>query len=144
MKIAAIKVWKVGLPLKEGRYNWSNGNFVEVFDSTVVAVETDVGLVGYAECCPLGSAYLPAYARGVRAGLEEIGPKVIGLDPTDLGVLNHHMDSVLRGHPYVKAPIGWAAPFHSDIGSRTAPFTSWKNTPNSFASSSSATLSLAA
>jgi L-alanine-DL-glutamate epimerase-like enolase superfamily enzyme len=105
MKITAIKVWKVGLPLREGRYNWSNGNFVEVFDSTVIAVETDVGLVGYAECCPLGSAYLPAYARGVRAGLEEIGPKVIGLDPTDLGVLNRHMDSVLRGHPYVKAPI---------------------------------------
>jgi cis-L-3-hydroxyproline dehydratase len=105
MKITAIKVWKVGLPLKEGRYNWSNGNFVEVFDSTVVAVETDAGLVGYAECCPLGSAYLPAYAHGVRAGLEEIGPKVIGLDPTDLGVLNRHMDSVLRGHPYVKAPI---------------------------------------
>jgi cis-L-3-hydroxyproline dehydratase len=105
MKITAIKVWKVGLPLKEGRYNWSNGNFVEVFDSTVIAVETDVGLVGYAECCPLGSAYLPAYARGVRAGLKEIGPKVIGLDPTDLGVLNRHMDSVLRGHPYVKAPI---------------------------------------
>jgi cis-L-3-hydroxyproline dehydratase len=105
MKITAIKVWKVGLPLREGRYNWSNGNFVEVFDSTVIAVETDVGLVGYAECCPLGSAYLPAYARGVRAGLEEIGPKVIGLDPADLGVLNRHMDSVLRGHPYVKAPI---------------------------------------
>jgi L-alanine-DL-glutamate epimerase-like enolase superfamily enzyme len=105
MKITAIRVWKVGLPLREGRYNWSNGNFVEVFDSTVVAVETDVGLVGCAECCPLGSAYLPAYARGVRAGLEEIGPKVIGLDPTDLGVLNHRMDSVLRGHPYVKAPI---------------------------------------
>lgn len=105
MKITAIKIWKVGLPVKEGRYNWSNGNFVEVFDSTVVAVETDVGLVGYAECCPLGSAYLPAYAHGVRAGLEEIGPKVIGLDPTDLGVLNRHMDSVLRGHPYVKAPI---------------------------------------
>jgi cis-L-3-hydroxyproline dehydratase len=105
MKITAIKVWKVGLPLREGRYNWSNGNFVEVFDSTVIAVETDVGLVGYAECCPLGSAYLPAYARGVRAGLEEMGPKVIGLDPTDLGVLNRHMDSVLRGHPYVKAPI---------------------------------------
>jgi cis-L-3-hydroxyproline dehydratase len=105
MKITAINVWKVGLPLKEGRYNWSNGNFVEVFDSTVVAVETDAGLVGYAECCPLGSAYLPAYAYGVRAGLEEIGPKVIGLDPTDLGVLNRHMDSVLRGHPYVKAPI---------------------------------------
>jgi cis-L-3-hydroxyproline dehydratase len=91
--------------LKEGRYNWSNGNSVEMFDSTVVAIETDAGITGYAECCPLGSAYLPAYAHGVRAGLEEIGPKVIGLDPTDLDVLNRHMDAVLRGHRYVKAPI---------------------------------------
>ncbi|WP_371348945.1 cis-3-hydroxy-L-proline dehydratase [Ancylobacter sp. IITR112] len=105
MKITGIKAYKVGLPLREGRYNWSNGNFIEVFDSTVVAVETDAGITGYAECCPLGSAYLPAYAQGVRAGLAEIGPKVLGLDPTDLNVLNRHMDAVLRGHPYVKAPI---------------------------------------
>lgn len=105
MKITGLKAWQVDLPLKEGRYSWSNGNFVEVFDSTVVAVETDAGITGYAECCPLGSAYLPAYASGVRAGLAEIGPKLIGLDPRDLGVLNRRMDAVLRGHPYVKAPI---------------------------------------
>lgn len=105
MKITAIKVYQVDLPLREGRYNWSGGNFMEVFDSTVVAVETDAGLVGYAECCPLGSAYLPSYAKGVRAGLVEIGPKLIGCDPTDLWPLNHRMDAVLRGHPYVKAPI---------------------------------------
>ena len=54
---------------------------------TVVAVETNAGVTGYAECCPLGSAYLPAYAHGVRAGLQELGPKVIGLDPRDLGLL---------------------------------------------------------
>jgi L-alanine-DL-glutamate epimerase-like enolase superfamily enzyme len=105
MKITGITYWQVGLPLREGRYNWSGGNFIEVFDSTVVAVETDAGITGYAECCPLGSAYLPAYAKGVRAGLEEIGPKLIGMDPLDLGPLNRHMDAVLRGHPYVKAPI---------------------------------------
>ena len=105
MKITALKAWQIDLPLKEGRYSWSNGNFVEVFDSTVVAVETDAGITGYAECCPLGSAYLPAFARGVRAGLEEIGPKLIGLDPTDLGVLNRRMDQALRGHPYVKSPV---------------------------------------
>ena len=63
------------------------------------------GITGYAECCPLGSAYLPAYAAGVRAGLAEIGPKLLGLDPRDLGVLNRRMDAVLRGHAYVKAPI---------------------------------------
>lgn len=105
MKITAIKAWQVDLPLREGRYNWSGGNFMEVFDSTVVAVETDEGVTGYAECCPLGSAYLPSYAKGVRAGLAEIGPKLIGRDPTDLGPLNRHMDAVLRGHPYVKAPV---------------------------------------
>jgi len=105
MKITAIKIYQVDLPLREGRYNWSGGNFMEVFDSTVVAVETDAGITGYAECCPLGSAYLPSYAKGVRAGLGEIGPKLIGHDPTDLWPLNHHMDAVLRGHPYVKAPI---------------------------------------
>jgi L-alanine-DL-glutamate epimerase-like enolase superfamily enzyme len=105
MKITAIKAWQVDLPLREGRYNWSGGNFMEVFDSTVVAVETDAGITGYAECCPLGSAYLPSYATGVRAGIAEIGPKLIGHDPTDLGPLNRHMDAVLRGHLYVKAPI---------------------------------------
>jgi L-alanine-DL-glutamate epimerase-like enolase superfamily enzyme len=105
MKITAIRAYRVELPLREGRYSWSNGNFVEVFDSTVVEVTTDAGLTGWGECCPLGSAYLPAYAQGVRAGLAEIAPKVIGLDPRDLMVLNRHMDAVLRGHPYVKAAI---------------------------------------
>lgn len=105
MQITAIKAWQIDLPLKEGRYNWSNGNFVEVFDSTVVAVETDEGVTGFAECCPLGSAYLPSYAKGVRAGLLEIGPKLIGLDPTNLGAINDAMDAALRGHPYVKAPL---------------------------------------
>ena len=105
MKITAIKYWQVDLPLREGRYKWSGGNYVDVFDATVVAIETDAGVTGYAECCPLGSAYLPAYAKGVRAGLEEIGPKLIGMDPLALAPLNRHMDAVLRGHPYVKAPI---------------------------------------
>ena len=105
MKITAIHAYQVDLPLREGRYNWSGGNFMEVFDSTVVAVETDAGITGYAECCPLGSAYLPSYAMGVRAGIAEIAPKLIGIDPTQLGPLNRRMDAVLRGHPYVKAPI---------------------------------------
>jgi L-alanine-DL-glutamate epimerase-like enolase superfamily enzyme len=68
-------------------------------------VETDSGIIGHAECCPLGSAYLPAYAKGVRAGLGEIAPKLIGLNPLDLTHLNRAMDSFLRGHAYVKAPI---------------------------------------
>ncbi len=105
MKITRIAAYQVDLPLKEGRYSWSNENSVDVFDSTVVAVETDAGITGYGECCPLGPAYLPAYAKGVRAGVREIAPALIGLDPTHLGVLNMRMDAALRGHPYVKSAI---------------------------------------
>ncbi len=108
MKITSIKAWQVDLPLKEGRYTWANGKFVEVFDSTVVAVYTDEGLVGYGECCPLGSAYLPSYAHGVRAGLTEIGPSLIGQNPCNLNDINLVMNEALKGHPYVKAPIDMA------------------------------------
>lgn len=108
MKITSIKAWRVELPLREGRYTWADGKYVEVFDDTVVAVFTDEGLVGFGECCPLGSAYLPSYAIGVRAGLKEIGPHLIGADPRDLNVINRIMNGALRGHPYVKAPIDMA------------------------------------
>ena len=105
MKISKINVYQVDLPLKEGRYSWSNGNFVEVFDSTVVEIITDDGLFGVAECCPLGSAYLPSFALGVRAGLAELVPHLIGQDPLNIGHINRLMDAALRGHPYAKAPI---------------------------------------
>ena len=76
-----------------------------VFDSTVVAVETDAGITGYGEVCPLGPAYLPAYAAGVRAGLKEIGPKLLGLDPRDSACSTGAWTQALRGHPYVKSGI---------------------------------------
>ena len=72
MKIARIFAHRVDLPLREGSYKWSGGKSVTVFDSTIVGVETDAGLVGYGETCPLGPLYLPAYAEGVRAGLREL------------------------------------------------------------------------
>ena len=105
MKITAIKAYQVDLPLVEGDYKWSEGKSVAVFDSTVVRVETDAGLAGHGECCPLGPVYLPAYARGVRAGLQEIAPALLGADPTQLGALNRRMDYLLKGHPYVKSAI---------------------------------------
>ena len=105
MKIKSIKVFQTDLPLKEGRYNWSNDNAIEVFDATVVEIETDDGIRGYGECTPLGASYLPAYGPGVRTGLQEICPKILGMDPRDLGPLNRRMDAVLRGHPYVKSAI---------------------------------------
>ena len=69
---------------------------------------------------PLGPNYLPSFAAGVRTGLkvkeifsgklnfglfslsQELGPKLLGKDPTSLTTLNAFMDYELKGHPYVK------------------------------------------
>ena len=108
MKITRILAYRVELPLHEGSYQWSGGKSVSVFDSTIVAVETDEGVTGYGEVCPLGPFYLPAYAQGVRTGIAELGPHLLGEDPRQLGRLNRHMDAALQGHPYVKSAIDMA------------------------------------
>jgi L-alanine-DL-glutamate epimerase-like enolase superfamily enzyme len=108
MRITGINVFRVELPLHEGSYKWSGGRSVEVFDSTVVELLTDAGLTGYGEVCPLGPAYLPAYAAGARTGIAELAPHLIGVDPTELSLVNQRMDQSLRGHPYVKSALDMA------------------------------------
>ena len=74
MKITQISVFQVDLPLKEGSYHWSGGKSVSVFDSTIVQIDTDEGITGWGEVCPLGPFYLPAFGQGARAGIYELGP----------------------------------------------------------------------
>ena len=105
MKIVRVFAHRVELPLCEGTYKWSGGKSVSIFDSTIVGIETDSGLIGFGEVCPLGPFYLPAYAEGVRAGLRELAPHLIGYDPREIGKMNHRMDAALKGHPYVKSGI---------------------------------------
>jgi L-alanine-DL-glutamate epimerase-like enolase superfamily enzyme len=108
MQIRRISAYRVDLPLHEGSYRWSGGKAVTVFDSTVVQVDTDQGVTGYGEVCPLGPFYLPAYAGGVRAGLAELGPHLLGEDPLQLQKLTHRMDAALKGHAYVKSGLDMA------------------------------------
>jgi L-alanine-DL-glutamate epimerase-like enolase superfamily enzyme len=108
VKISAIRVYQVDLPLVEGRYSWSEGKYVDVFDSTVVELITDDGLSGYGEVCPLGPFYLPAFGGGARAGIGELSTTLLGQDPTAIGVINESMDRALLGHPYVKSAIDMA------------------------------------
>jgi len=108
MKITRIRAYRVELPLHEGSYKWSGGKSVSVFDSTIVEIETDEGITGWGEVCPLGPFYLPAYGPGARTGIAELGPHLIGLDPRELGAINRHMDAALKGHPYVKSALDMA------------------------------------
>lgn len=108
MKITGIHVFQVDLPLKEGRYAWADGKYVEVFDSTVVEVLTSDGMSGFGEVCPLGPFYLPAFGAGARAGIGELAPHILGQDPTEVQKIYYLMDKALLGHPYVKSALDMA------------------------------------
>ena len=66
-------------------------------------LDTDEGVSGWCEACPWGSTYLPAFPKGIRAGLEELAPGLLGRDPRRTDVVNTMMDTALTGHPYVKS-----------------------------------------
>jgi L-alanine-DL-glutamate epimerase-like enolase superfamily enzyme len=105
MKIKQIDVFQVDYKLLDKKYAWSRAQAVTSFVSTIVKISTDEGLNGYAEVCPLGSAYMDAFAQGLPGGIEEIGPLLLGQDPCQLNVINHLMDSSLTGHNYIKSPL---------------------------------------
>lgn len=109
LRIARVTVYQVTLPLAHGGYRLSGGRLlVDTLDSTIVALETANGLVGWGEGCPWGSTYLPAFARGIRAGIEELAPQLLGLDPCRLDEVNRVMDLALPGHLYVKSALDMA------------------------------------
>jgi hypothetical protein len=81
MKITQIDVYQIRYGFLEHKYEWSGGHSVSSFLSHVVRLSTDEGLKGFAEVCPLGPAYMDAYASGVPSGIEELGPVLIGKDP---------------------------------------------------------------
>lgn len=108
MRIVRILGYRVWLPFAEGSYGVSGGRTSTGFDSTVVAVHTEDGLVGWGEAAPLGSTYDPAFPAGARAGLAEVAPAVLGLDPRGAAVVAHALDARLKGHLYAKSALDMA------------------------------------
>ena len=74
----------------------------------MIEIQTDSGLTGYGEVCSLGPFYLPAYGKGVRVGVSELYPHLIGMVPTEISQINLVLDQTLMGHPYVKSGIDMA------------------------------------
>ena len=107
MKIKKIDVYQVDIPLTV-EYGMSGGRIWTALDSTIVAVTTQSDIVGWGESCPWGANYLPGHAAGVRAGLEELAPALIGCQANELDRLNQIMDQTLSGHGYVKHAIDMA------------------------------------
>lgn len=105
MKIQRLDIFQVDLPYAGGVYRLSGGREYPSFDATVVRIRTDNGLEGWGESTPFGATYIAAHARGVRAGIAEMAPRLIGLDPRRVDRVNDAMDAALAGHLHAKAPI---------------------------------------
>lgn len=105
LKIARIDVFQVQLPYANGVYHLSAGRQYTSFDATIVRITTDTGLEGWGESTPFGATYIAAHALGVRAGIAEIAPHLIGLDPRRVDRINDVMDSALLGHEHAKTAI---------------------------------------
>lgn len=108
MKITCITAWQAGLQYAGKAYRFSQGRSYTAFRTTVVALETDSGLVGWGEACPCGPAYMPAYAEGLLPALGQLAPDLVGLDPLQPVVIARTMDGSLNGHAVAKTLVDLA------------------------------------
>ncbi|MEM7565408.1 MAG: mandelate racemase/muconate lactonizing enzyme family protein, partial [Pseudomonadota bacterium] len=107
MKLIRASIYSQNQRFVNGPYRCRNQSEAG-FDATLIKLETDQGVTGWGEMAPLGAFYSAAFAEGARAGLSVLLPGLIGLDPTQIALINRHMDQLLNGHPYVKTPIDMA------------------------------------
>lgn len=108
VKIARIDVFQVDLPYVGQVYRLSGGREYTSFDATIVRITTQNGIEGWGESTPFGSTYVAAHALGVRAGIAEIAPKLLGLDPRRVDRINDAMDAALLGHEHAKTALDLA------------------------------------
>ena len=128
MKITRLNLWHVPLTSHQ-TYYMAEGKSCDTVDSVVLRIETDAGIDGWGEVCPIPH-YLPAYANGVKPAVAEMAEVLLGSDPVGPEALMTRLDQHLQGHVYAKSAVdialwdltGKAAglPVHALVGGRQA------------------------
>ncbi|MEM8819762.1 MAG: mandelate racemase/muconate lactonizing enzyme family protein [Pseudomonadota bacterium] len=103
MRITRLTLWQVPLT-SHVTYTMAAGKGCATVTTTVLRIDTDGGVSGWGEICPIPH-YLPAYAHGVVPAVEELAPVLIGADPVGPEALGAAMDGWLPGHAFVKSMI---------------------------------------
>lgn len=75
------------------------------FDSVVAALDTDEGITGWGEIAVISPVYADSFASGAVAGIGELAPALLGVDPTQPRGVVARLDGAMRGQPYVKSAI---------------------------------------
>ena len=103
MKVTAIMLWRLALTSHD-TYYMADGKVCDTLDSLILRLDTDEGLSGWGEVCPIPH-YLPAYADGVLPAVREMAPLVLGADPVGPEALTARLDAHLQGHGYAKSAL---------------------------------------
>ncbi len=103
--ITQVDVYGYELRYAHGEYVMSGGRAATSQAGTAVRLSTDDGVQGWGEVTPLGGTYLPASAQGVRSGLAELGPQLLGVDPCNISSVHRAMDQTLLGAQYAKSAV---------------------------------------
>jgi len=106
MIITQIRLFRVSLKSHE-TYYMADGKTCDAVDSIIAAIQTDSGITGWGEVCPIPH-YLPAYANGVSAAVEEMATILLGADPVGPEALMDKLNAFLLGHDYAKSVIDTA------------------------------------
>lgn len=125
-RITRVRLWHVPLT-SHTAYYMAEGKTCDTVETVVIALDTDAGVTGWGEVCPIPH-YLPAYARGVAPALEELAPTILGGDPVGVESLMAEADAFLPGHVYAKSALDIALwditgkvaglPIHALLGGR--------------------------
>ncbi|MET1412427.1 enolase C-terminal domain-like protein [Roseibium sp. HPY-6] len=102
-QITGLTLWKVPLTSHE-TYYMADGKTCATVDSMVLRIDTDQGVSGWGEVCPIPH-YLPAYANGVAPALAELAPVLIGANPIGVEALMSACRKHLLGHVYAQSAI---------------------------------------
>ena len=106
MKIAGITLWSVDLTSHE-TYHMAAGKTCATVKSHVLCLETDTGLTGWGEVCPIPH-YLPAFADGVPSAVAEMAPEILGMSPLGIDAGMRRLDAYLQGHFHAKSIVDMA------------------------------------
>lgn len=106
MTISMITLWSVDLTSHE-TYYMAEGKSCATVTTHILCLETDTGLRGWGEVCPIPH-YLPAFAGGIPSAVEELAPEILGTAPSGVDAKMRKLDSLLIGHEAAKSLIDMA------------------------------------
>jgi len=127
MKVNRLALWSVDLTSHE-TYYMAEGKTCATVKTHVLCLETDTGLKGWGEVCPIPH-YLPAFADGVPSAVAEMAPEILGISPLGVDAAMRKLDGFLPGHEYTKSIVDMALwdlfgqatrlPLYTLLGGRT-------------------------